>query len=169
MIKSVLEVCTYRVLIRQISKVLVSCNKSHFITFSCYHNHLQGHQVVNNDATFNDAAKTMIKLNSTEDCTKQFPKIGRYRKHKIQRCIVCMSKKQTIPQMWQYWITSTMSWHWNANCNIENPSVHFLLAATDSSVCRKRIPGPDQPPIPCPSRRGCSARASRVLGIGGDN
>ena len=49
MIKSALEVCTYRVSIRQISKVLVLRYKSHFITFSCYHDFLQGHLVVIGD------------------------------------------------------------------------------------------------------------------------
>ena len=40
----------YCVSIWQISKVLVLCYKSHFITFRFYHDHLQGHQVVINDA-----------------------------------------------------------------------------------------------------------------------
>ena len=39
--------------------------------------------------------------------TKRFPKIGRQGQHKIQRCIVHMNQKQTIPKIWMYWITST--------------------------------------------------------------
>ena len=66
-----------------------------------------------------------------------------------------------------------MSWHWNANCNTENPSVCFLLATTDSnsslSICsRKNISGQGQPSNPISLRQGCFARASRVLGIGLD-
>ena len=68
----------------------------------------------------------MIK--ALEVCTNRFPKISRYSQHKIQRCSVHMNKKETFPQIWKYWITSTMSWHWKANCNVKNPSVCFLLA-----------------------------------------
>ena len=126
MIKSALEVSTYRVSIRQISKVLVLCYKSHFITFSCCHDHLQRHQVVITDTANEFSTKLQREWSdqiALKMCTKLFPKIGRYGQHNIQRCIVHTNKKQTIPKIWKYWITSTMSWHWNANCNIENPSV----------------------------------------------
>ena len=72
---------------------------------------------------FNDAAKRIIKW-ALVVCTKYFPKIDRYGQHKIQRSSVHMSKKQTIPQIWKYWITSTMSWdswYCKSNCNVENP------------------------------------------------
>ena len=105
MIKSAMEVCTYRVSIRQISKALVLCYKSHFITFSCYHDHLQGHQVVISDTAKEFSTKLQREGSdqiAPKMCTKQFPKIGRYGKHKIQRCIVHMIKKQTISKIWKY-------------------------------------------------------------------
>ena len=58
-----------------------------------------------------------------------------------------MNTKQTIPKIWKCWITSTMSWHWDANCNIENPSVCFILATTYSNLsvfCQNKIPGQGQ-------------------------
>ena len=118
MIKSALEVCTYRVSIWQILKVWVLCYNSHFITFSCYHNHLRGHHVVISDTAKEFSTmlqKRMIRSITLKMCTKRFPK--------IQLCIVHMNTKQTNPKIWKYWITSTLSWHWNSNCNIENPSV----------------------------------------------
>ena len=96
--------CKYPVSIRQISKVLVLCCKSHFITFSCYH-HLQGHQVVINDTAKEFSTKLQRERSdqiALKMCTKWFPKIGRYGQHKIQRCIVHMIKKQTISKIWKY-------------------------------------------------------------------
>ena len=64
---------------------------------SCYHDHLQGHQVV-----ISDTAKefsTMLQKESSDQiapkmCTKLFPKIGRYGQHKIKLlCIDHMNKK----------------------------------------------------------------------------
>ena len=106
--------------------------KSHFILFSrwwsfawtsCCHQRCC-------ESVFNDAEMRMIKW-ALEVCTKRFPKIGRHGHHKIQCCSVHfnhLNKKQTIPQILKYWITSTMSWHWKANCNVENPNICFLLA-----------------------------------------
>ena len=87
------------------------------------------HKIQRCERAFNDAAMRMIK-SALVLGTKRFPKIGRLGQHKIQRCSVHMNKKQkqTIPQIWKYWITSTMSWHLKANCNVKNPSVCFLLA-----------------------------------------
>ena len=56
------------------------------------------------------------KDTALEVCTNRFPKIGRYWQHKMQRCIVHMTKKQTTPQIWnldwKYRIISTMAGHW---------------------------------------------------------
>ena len=139
MIKSALEVCTYRVSIRLISKVLVLCYKPHFITFSCYQDHLQGHQVVISDTANEFSTKLQREWSdqiALKMCTTRFPKIGRYRQHKIQRCSVHMNRKQKIPQIWKFWITWAMSWHWKANCNVENLSVCFLLATTQFEFVR---------------------------------
>ena len=166
MIKSALEVWTNR--FPKITKVLVLCYKPHFITFSCYPDPLQGHQVV-----ICDTAKEFITKLQREwsdqivlkICTKRFPKVGRYGQHKIQRCIVHMNKKQTIPKIWKYWIILTISWYWKAKCKIENPSACFLLATTDSrGVCpfsAERIPGPGQPSIkPLAPRMFCACKQS---------
>ena len=85
-----------------------------------------GHQVVISDTANEFSTKLQREWSdqiALKMCTTRFPKIGRYGQHKIQRCVVHVNKKQTIPKIWNYWITSTMSWHWNANFNIENPSV----------------------------------------------
>ena len=61
-----------------------------------------------------------------------------------------ITQNSAIPKIWKYWITSTMSWHWDANCNIENPSVCFILATTYSNLsvfCQNKIPGQGQPSI----------------------
>ena len=68
-----------------------------------------------------------------------------------QRCIVHVNKKQPVPQIWKLWIASTMAWHRKANGNVENPSVCFLLATTNSKVSafrRKQIRGRVNPRIP---------------------
>ena len=92
--------------------------KSHFITFSCYHDHLQGHQVVISDTANEFSTKLQREWSdqiALKMCTKRFPKIGIYGQYKIQRCIVNVNKKQTIPKIQNYWITSTMEWHWKTN------------------------------------------------------
>ena len=33
----------------------------------------------------------------------------------ITKCIVHMNKKQTIPQIWKYWATSTIEWNWKTS------------------------------------------------------
>ena len=100
---------------------LVLCYKSHFIKSSCNNDHLQGHQVVINDVAkrFSMILWRMMKW-ALEVCTYRFPKIGRYRQHKIQLWSVHMNNKQTVLQIWKYWITSTMSWHWTLQqkCNV---------------------------------------------------
>ena len=119
----------------------VLCYKCQFIISSCFHHHLQGHQVVIND---HDAAKefsTMLRREwskfiikwSLEVCTIQFPKIGRYRHHNIQRCSIHLNKKQTIPQIWKYWITSTMSWHWKLKWNVEIPRVWLSMLPSSNN------------------------------------
>ena len=60
---------------------------------------------------------------------KRFPKIGRYRQHKNQHCIVHIYKN---PQNWKYWITSTMAWH--CMTNLESISVLLKTTANSSSL-----------------------------------
>ena len=88
----------YCLSIRQITKVLVFIYKSHFIAFT---------------QRFCESCDENDQI-STGGCTKRFPKIGRCGKNKILRCnlSVHMNKKLTFPQIWNYWITSTKSWHW---------------------------------------------------------
>ena len=133
--------------IRQITKVLGFIYKSHF-KFTA-----RGIQLLSWSSertsrchrrcwerVFNDAAMRMIKSWwALEVCTKRLPKIGRYWQHKFSAAVftVQMNKKQTIPQIWKYWITSTMSWHGKATCNVENPSVCFLLATHTTSFNTK--------------------------------
>ena len=126
---------------------------------------------------FYDAAKKMIKW-SLKVCTKRFPKIGRHGQHRIQRCSVYMNKKQTILQIWKFWITSTMSWHWKLTCNFE-VARKISGAWSTRQIQAHRAKDVDvmlqaeywvliQPAI---SRRGCLTRSkhidhlSRVLGI----
>ena len=107
----------YCVSIRQITKVLVLCYKSHFITFSCYYDHCK--EIKLSSTMVQKSFQLCCKENdqiALEVSTKRFPKIGRYRHHKIQRCIH-MNKKKTILRIWKYWIPLTVSWHWKANCN----------------------------------------------------
>ena len=36
-----------------------------------------------------------------------------YGQDKMECCIVYMNKTHTIPQIWKYWTTLTMTLHWN--------------------------------------------------------
>ena len=93
------EVCIYRVSIQQISKVLVSCYKSHFITFSCYHNHLQGHQVVISDTAKEFSTKLQREWSdqtwiALKMYTNRFPKIGMILTTQIS-ALHCSYEKET--------------------------------------------------------------------------
>ena len=75
MIKSALEVCTYRVSIRQISKVLVLCYKSHFIIsvaimIICKDMKLSSAIL---RKSFQRCCEETIRSNSTEDVHKTVP------------------------------------------------------------------------------------------------
>ena len=71
-----------------------------------------------------------------------------------------MNKKHTTPQIWKYWTTFTMAWHWKTTCNVENPGVCFLLTTINSNLSvssQKRFLGQVNPqnqakPVAC---RGC--------------
>ena len=103
-----------------------------------------GPQVSINDAAkdFNDAAKrTMLRRELSNEhwrCaqngSKQLADTDNTKFSAAFSALFIWTRKHMIPEIWKYWMTSTMTWHWKENCNVENSSLCCLLATKYSNM-----------------------------------